>query len=140
MQRWSRLNERQLALLTRIAAGDDPVTSDTPELALSARALKERGLVTMLKAGGKKWQAATTAAGTFYLEHGHHPDLPAKRPRAVVGAAVPTESTNEGTAAPTTEESGQGVTSAGVVYRRPLGDLVVRLCGEFGGQGGFVGV
>jgi len=30
------------------------------------------------------------------------------------------------------------VTSAGVVYRRPLGDLVVRLCGEFGGQGGLV--
>jgi hypothetical protein len=31
------------------------------------------------------------------------------------------------------------VTSAGVVYRRPLGDLVLRLCGEFGGQGGLVG-
>lgn len=30
------------------------------------------------------------------------------------------------------------VTSAGVVYRRPLGDLVLRLCGEFGGQGGVV--
>jgi hypothetical protein len=32
-----------------------------------------------------------------------------------------------------------GVTSAGVVYRRPLGDLVLRLCGEFGGQGRVVG-
>jgi hypothetical protein len=31
------------------------------------------------------------------------------------------------------------VTSAGVVYRRPLGDLVLRLCGEFGGQGRVVG-
>jgi hypothetical protein len=31
------------------------------------------------------------------------------------------------------------VTSAGVVYRRPLGDLVLRLCGEFGGQDGLVG-
>ncbi|WP_194236438.1 hypothetical protein [Streptomyces acidicola] len=31
------------------------------------------------------------------------------------------------------------VTSAGVVYRRPLGDLVLRLCGEFGGQDGVVG-
>lgn len=31
------------------------------------------------------------------------------------------------------------VTSAGVVYRRPLGDLGSRLCGEFGGQGGVVG-
>ncbi|MCK1823893.1 hypothetical protein MTQ10_31095, partial [Streptomyces sp. XM83C] len=32
-----------------------------------------------------------------------------------------------------------GVTSAEVVYRRPLGDLGLRLCGEFGGQGGVVG-
>ncbi|MFD8217877.1 hypothetical protein ACFV2U_30235 [Streptomyces sp. NPDC059697] len=31
------------------------------------------------------------------------------------------------------------VMSAGVVCRRPLGDLVLRLCGEFGGQGGLVG-
>ncbi|WP_078913983.1 hypothetical protein [Streptomyces sp. NRRL S-37] len=31
------------------------------------------------------------------------------------------------------------VTSAGVVYRRPLGDLGLRLCGEFGGQGRVVG-
>ncbi|WP_435127775.1 PE-PGRS family protein [Actinacidiphila sp. bgisy144] len=84
MQRWSRLNERQLVLLTRIAAGDDPVTSDSPELAQSARALKERGLITMLRGGGKKWQAAITDAGAFYLEHGHHPDRPAKRPRTAV--------------------------------------------------------
>lgn len=33
----------------------------------------------------------------------------------------------------------QQVTSAGVVYRRPLDDLVSRLCGEFGGQGDLVG-
>lgn len=30
--------------------------------------------------------------------------------------------------------------SVGVVYRRPLGDLVFRLGGEFGGQGGLVGL
>ncbi|MER6539974.1 hypothetical protein ABT215_40660 [Streptomyces sp900105755] len=31
------------------------------------------------------------------------------------------------------------VTSAGVVYRRPLGDLVLRLGGEFGGHDGVAG-
>lgn len=41
---------------------------------------------------------------------------------------------------PSVRKPGLGaVTSAGVVYRRPLGDLVLRLCGEFGGQGGVVG-
>ncbi|MER0240832.1 PE-PGRS family protein [Streptomyces sp. HSW2009] len=75
MHRWSPLNDRQLALLTRIQGGADPVTSDSPELALTARALKERRLITMPKQNGK-WQAEITDAGRFYLEHGHHPDRP----------------------------------------------------------------
>lgn len=96
MQRWSRLNERRLALLTRIGDGSDPVTSDNSDLALTARALKERGLLTMPKAGGKKWQAEITDAGTFYLEHGHHPDLPAKGPRIATAASVSTSSARGG--------------------------------------------
>ncbi|GHE33883.1 hypothetical protein GCM10018771_12360 [Streptomyces cellulosae] len=75
MHPWSPLNDRQLALLTRIGNGFAPVTSDNPELAITARALKGRGLITMPKQGGK-WQAEITAAGRFYLEHGHHPDRP----------------------------------------------------------------
>ncbi|MEV3955365.1 PE-PGRS family protein [Streptomyces albogriseolus] len=75
MHRWSPLNDRQLALLTRIGDGADPVTSDSPEFALTARALKERRLITMPKQDGK-WQAEITDAGRFYLEHGHHPDRP----------------------------------------------------------------
>ncbi|WP_435272053.1 PE-PGRS family protein [Streptomyces parvulus] len=75
MHRWSPLNDRQLALLSRIGDGTDPVTSDSPELALTARALKERRLITMPKQSGK-WQAEITDAGRFYLEHGHHPDRP----------------------------------------------------------------
>lgn len=98
MQRWSRLNERQLALLTRVGEGVDPVTSDNPDLALSARALKERGLITMPKAEGKKWQAEITGAGTFYLEHGHHPDLPEKRPRIAAAASVLSSSEREAAA------------------------------------------
>ncbi|MEV1009819.1 PE-PGRS family protein [Streptomyces sp. NPDC049881] len=74
------MNERQLSLLTRVGEGTDPVTSDSPELALTARALKERRLITMPRQGGK-WQAEVTDAGRFYLEHGHHPDRPEPAPR-----------------------------------------------------------
>ncbi|MFI7393301.1 PE-PGRS family protein [Streptomyces tendae] len=75
MHPWSPLNDRQRTLLTRIGEGSEPVTSDSPELALTARALKERRLITMPRQGGK-WQAEITEAGRFYLEHGHHPDRP----------------------------------------------------------------
>ncbi|MEE1738022.1 PE-PGRS family protein [Streptomyces sp. BE147] len=80
MHRWSPLNDRQLALLTRIGDGTEPVTSDSPELAATARALKGRGLITMPKQSGR-WQADITNDGRFYLEHGHHPDRPARAPR-----------------------------------------------------------
>ncbi|WP_432140364.1 PE-PGRS family protein [Streptomyces sp. bgisy084] len=80
MYRWSPLNDRQLALLTHIGEGTDPVTSASPELAVTARALKSRGLITMPKHAGK-WQAEITDDGHFYLEHGHHPDRPEPAPR-----------------------------------------------------------
>ncbi|MEU9498784.1 PE-PGRS family protein [Streptomyces sp. NPDC048196] len=80
MYRWSPLNDRQLVLLTRIREGTDPVTSESPELAVTARALKSRGLITMPKHAGR-WQAEITDDGHFYLEHGHHPDRPEPAPR-----------------------------------------------------------
>ncbi|MCX2971676.1 MULTISPECIES: hypothetical protein [Streptomyces] len=97
MYRWSPLNDRQLALLTRIGEGTDPVTSASPELAITARALKGRGLITMPKHGGK-WQAEITDDGRFYLEHGHHPDRPAPIPRKQRPAAA--ELTPEAAAPP----------------------------------------
>lgn len=100
MQRWSRLNERQLVLLTRIATGEYPVTSDNSDLALTARALKERGLITMPKAAGKKWRAEITDAGRFYLEHGHHPDLPERTPRTALAASSAAEPTDKDVACP----------------------------------------
>ncbi|MFB6830684.1 PE-PGRS family protein [Streptomyces hydrogenans] len=94
MYRWSPLNDRQLAMLTRIAEGTDPVTSASPELAITARALKSRGLITMPRHGGR-WQAEITDDGRFYLEHGHHPDRPEPAPRKQrpVGAEPKPEAT-----------------------------------------------
>lgn len=86
MHRWSPLNDRQLVLLTRIGEGTEPVTSDSPELAATAHALKGRGLITMPKQSGR-WQADITNDGRFYLEHGHHPDRPERTPRRQRSAA-----------------------------------------------------
>ena len=112
MHRWSPINDRQLALLTRIGDGTDPVTSDSPELALTARALKERRLITMPKRSGK-CQAEITDAGRFYLEHGHHPDRPEPAPRGrrprvsepEVRPAPPTQ--QQATASPKTKRAPQ---------------------------------
>ena len=112
MHPWSPINDRQLALLTRIGDGTDPVTSDSPELALTARALKERRLITMPKQSGK-WQAEITDAGRFYLEHGHHPDRPepaprGRRPRVSEPEVRPAPPTQEqATASPKTKQAPQ---------------------------------
>ncbi len=90
MHPWFPSNDRQLALLTRIGDGPDPVTSDSPELAVTARALRDRGLVIMPRKKGR-WQAEITEAGRFYLEHGHHPDRPELAPRKPRAAASEAE-------------------------------------------------
>ncbi|MEV0638560.1 hypothetical protein AB0I77_27180 [Streptomyces sp. NPDC050619] len=109
MHPWSPLNDRQLALLTRIEDGTDPVTSDSTELSLTARALKERRLITMPKQNGK-WQAEIADAGRFYLEHGHHPDRPEPAPRkrrskASEPKALPASRPQEQATAPPTTKS-----------------------------------
>ncbi|MFI9062993.1 hypothetical protein ACIGQE_14090 [Streptomyces sp. NPDC053429] len=94
MHRWSPLNNRQLALLTRVGEGADPVMSDSPKLAVTARALKERGLIAMPKKSGK-WHAEITEAGRFYLKHGHHPDRPVPTPRRQRQAPAPASGTHD---------------------------------------------
>ncbi|MER6447260.1 PE-PGRS family protein [Streptomyces venezuelae] len=89
MHRWTPLNDRQLALLTRIGEGTEPVTSDFPDLARTARVLKERGLITMPQEGGR-WKAEIAEAGRFYLQHGHHPDRPEPTPRRIRTTAAAT--------------------------------------------------
>ena len=79
MQRWGRLNERQLAVLRRISGGTDPVSAKNPEMATTVYALRNRGLVSTPRRDGI-WVAEITDAGRFYLEHGYHPEKPQATP------------------------------------------------------------
>ncbi|MFG1953918.1 hypothetical protein [Micromonospora sp. NPDC048830] len=90
MQRWDRLNERQVDLLRRIADGDDLSTADGVPLRGSARALQSRRLVDITRKGGT-WRATATESGQFYLQHGFHPEDPAH-----VARPSPTQSTAGG--------------------------------------------
>jgi hypothetical protein len=75
VQRWAKLNDRQLTVLRRISEGYEPVTAKTSELANTVYALRSRGLVTTPRKDGV-WHAEITDAGRFYMQHGHHPDKP----------------------------------------------------------------
>jgi hypothetical protein len=76
MHRWSPLNERQLALLGRLASGKESEEPWDPGEFRTAYALRDRGLVT-IKRSGSEVDAQVTEEGTFYIQHGHHPDDPA---------------------------------------------------------------
>jgi hypothetical protein len=78
------LTDGQIQLLRRIAGGDD--LSDDAGIAFrtSARALQRRHLVDITRKGGI-WRAQITAAGTYCLEHGRHPDPPATPPKETKG-------------------------------------------------------
>ncbi|MDG4803735.1 hypothetical protein [Micromonospora sp. WMMD980] len=76
MQRWDRLNERQVALLRQIADGDNLSTPEGAPHRTSARALQTRRLIDITRKGGL-WRATVTEAGRYYLEHGSHPEDPA---------------------------------------------------------------
>lgn len=75
VHRWSALNERQRALLDRLAAGEDPVAW-LPGEWRSAYALRDRGLLKVRR-GDEEVHVEVTEAGRFYLLHGRHPDDPA---------------------------------------------------------------
>jgi len=81
MERWGKLNDRQLELLRRIGDDVDPVTAKTPGLARTVYALRDRGLVTTPRRYGV-WRAEITEAGLYYLAHGVHPLHPTRgKPR-----------------------------------------------------------
>ncbi|MFG2276037.1 hypothetical protein ACGFNY_40535 [Streptomyces chartreusis] len=64
----TKLNERQLDVLRRICHGETSITSDDSGLAVTVYALRNRGLVTTPRAGGR-WSAAPTEAGRQHLAH-----------------------------------------------------------------------
>jgi hypothetical protein len=73
MQHLTRLNDRQLAALRRIAEGTVPITSKTAGLAQTVYALRARKLVATPRDDGG-WTAEITEAGQFYVTHGRYPD------------------------------------------------------------------
>jgi hypothetical protein len=75
MHRWDPLKPEQLALLKRLADGDDLSGPDGVDQRGRVYALQNRGLAQVSKKGGA-WRASVTEAGTFYLTEGHHPDHP----------------------------------------------------------------
>jgi hypothetical protein len=100
VQRWDKLNQRQRAVLERVAAGDDLSTADGIPLRTCARALQWRRLVDVTRRRGV-WRAAITEAGRFYLAHGHHPDHPAHRPRPATPPRAMTAAAPAGAQPPT---------------------------------------
>lgn len=81
MRRWSPLNDRQVALLRRLGAGAELGSASAERL--SAYALRDRGLLAVVRRGGAV-RAEVTVAGKFYLGNGRHPeDSPAAVPRGV---------------------------------------------------------
>ncbi|MFI0734153.1 hypothetical protein ACH4S9_34920 [Streptomyces sp. NPDC021225] len=74
MHRWSPLNDRQRALLGRLAAGEKLSAQELSDRR-SAYALRDRGLLVVRRSRGGS-SAEVTEAGKFYLKHGHHPDHP----------------------------------------------------------------
>lgn len=81
------LTDSQLYVLNWIAQGcpEGVFPEDQHSHKISARALANRGLVKIRRAGG--WNATLTDAGRFYNEHGHYP-LPKDAPvRAKIAAA-----------------------------------------------------
>lgn len=75
MRRWDPLNHLQMAVLRRLAAGDDLSGLDEAHARVSARALIRRGLAEVRRREDRSY-TVITAAGMFYLEHGHHPERP----------------------------------------------------------------
>ncbi|MET8553308.1 hypothetical protein [Micromonospora zamorensis] len=130
MQRWDRLNERQVNLLRRIADGDDLSTPEGAAHRTSARALQNRHLLNVARKDGT-WRATVTEAGRFYLQHGYHPEDPAHN-------VSPSTTRRKGKAAPVPRQqpaaaSTDGTTSATMVLAQQLvdqlahGDGVVRV-------------
>jgi hypothetical protein len=73
VERTAPLKERQVEILRWIADGCPAGAMQGYSYKTTAVALQDRRLVTVSKKGGT-WRATLTAAGSYYLERGRHPD------------------------------------------------------------------
>ncbi|WP_257895317.1 hypothetical protein [Streptomyces anulatus] len=75
MDRRADPNERQRALLKRLAAGEEHPAAWAPVDWRLARALRDRGLLRISRGGGEAL-VEVTENGRYYLRHGQRPDGP----------------------------------------------------------------
>ncbi len=75
VDRRSDPNERQRALLERLAAGEEYPAAWAPGDWRSAYALRDRGLLRISRGGGEAL-VEVTEDGRYYLRHGHRPEEP----------------------------------------------------------------
>ncbi len=140
MHRWDPLNPIQLALLQRIDAGEVLDSSADSRSRTTGYALRNRGLVTIDRRGGR-WAPQITDAGRYYLEHGQHPDHPARLTESTATAAPSPTTSTAGQASKVTASKPARVTAkpaarTGAVIRLPARslaeatDLVARLVAE----------
>lgn len=132
MRRWDPLSERQATLLRRIGDGDDLSGADGVAQRTSARSLQNRGLVEVSRRNGS-WRATVTDAGRFYLDHGHHPEDPDRRPPDAEQppAPPPKRPLQAGSRQPTSKASGADSAAAG-----PLVEQARELIAEVRRDGG----
>ncbi|MCW8095822.1 hypothetical protein OG288_12205 [Streptomyces tauricus] len=119
MHRWSPLNERQHALLHRLAAGEDSGDWEPGEWR-SAYALRDRGLLA-IRRGEDGTHPQVTDAGTFYLRNGYHPEHP------VHGEIAAADATGEKPSTGRTPYSERPIARA---RRAKVTELVERLVAE----------
>jgi hypothetical protein len=114
-----------------VAAGDTLSATTDGTARLSARALQDRGLLRLTKVD-KRWTAAMTDEGHFYLGHGHHSDRPstpdtaptqARKPPRIATASTSRRSPRE----PATVTARRRAAAATELLRRLTNTTLVRL-------------
>ncbi|MFJ8963301.1 hypothetical protein ACIRG5_28340 [Lentzea sp. NPDC102401] len=89
------LNPKQLAVLKWISDGCADGVYEGTAHRLVARALHNRGLVT-IKGHGASWSAQTTSGGNHYLEHGVYPEADANENGGPAKATRPAKARKHG--------------------------------------------
>ncbi|WP_229846130.1 hypothetical protein [Streptomyces atratus] len=104
-------------MLGQLANGRKPEEPWDPGEWRTAYALRDRGLLTIKRSGGEV-DAQVTEAGTFYIQHGYHPDDPAHAGKKKI---------TKGKGAGSTRSTSYADRPAALARRAKAKDLVERL-------------